>query len=369
MKELSRFLILFLTAFILCCDNNKRTNKRTEFLLTGQVNGFADSTWLFLNSGLENSIDSVCVINGKFKFSGSIPDSTHSVKYILKTRDYSDYKFLWIENSEITFQAIRGDFRKAKITGSDAQDDEVRLAARIQPINDEMDSVGKLLNSDSINETLKGELITRNNRNEKRKYEEIINFIKDNPHSIVSAQELSVYASTWGREPATALYNGFTEQNKKTIYGRQVEEFIRLNKDIVMGQPAYDFKQTDVQGKDLKLSDFRGKTVLLEFWASWCGPCRRENPELVKTYQIYKDKGFEILGVSLDDNKDRWLSAISHDQLPWPNLCDLKGDRNEAAIIYGIGAIPDNFLIDANGLVIARNLRGKELREKLERIF
>jgi thiol-disulfide isomerase/thioredoxin len=194
-------------------------------------------------------------------------------------------------------------------------------------------------------------------------------FIRDNPNSIVSASTLNVYASTWGRETATSLYNGFTDQNKKTVYGRQVYEFIRLSKDIVVGGPAYDFVQQDKDGNAIRLSDFKGKTVLLEFWASWCGPCRRENPALVKVYKTYKEKGFEIVGVALDENREEWLSAMAKDLLPWPNVTDFRGDRNEAALIYGIIAIPDNLLIDPNGIVIARNLRGEDLRKKLQEIF
>jgi thiol-disulfide isomerase/thioredoxin len=117
------------------------------------------------------------------------------------------------------------------------------------------------------------------------------------------------------------------------------------------------------------LSDYKGKILLLEFWASWCGPCRKENPDLVEVYRHYKGKGFEILGVALDKDKSEWLDAIDHDELPWTNVCDLQGDRNEAAIIYGVSAIPANFLIDRNGIVLARNLRSEELAETLRKIF
>ena len=118
-------------------------------------------------------------------------------------------------------------------------------------------------------------------------------------------------------------------------------------------------------GEMKKLSDFNDKIILLEFWASNCGPCRQENPNLVKTYESYQPKGFEIFAVSQDTKKTNWLKAIEEDGLPWLQVSDLKGRDNSASLIYGINAIPDNFLIDKNGIIIGRNLRGEKLNEKL----
>jgi len=125
----------------------------------------------------------------------------------------------------------------------------------------------------------------------------------------------------------------------------------------------------DENGKLKKLSDIKGKTVLLEFWASWCGPCRRENPNLVKTYENFSSKGFEIFAVSLDVDKDSWQKAIAKDGLNWKHVNDLKGQSNEASLIYGVSGIPDNFLISANGEIIGRNLRGESLNQKLKEIL
>lgn len=134
---------------------------------------------------------------------------------------------------------------------------------------------------------------------------------------------------------------------------------------------AVDIVQNNPEGKPLKLSDYKGKFVLIDFWASWCGPCREENPNLVKTYQQFKDKGFEIFGVSLDTPGDhlKWINAIKNDQLTWPQVSDLKGWENEAAKIYGIRSIPASFLIDPSGKIIAKDLRGTALTTELEKIF
>ncbi|HTH31500.1 MAG TPA: TlpA disulfide reductase family protein [Lacibacter sp.] len=131
------------------------------------------------------------------------------------------------------------------------------------------------------------------------------------------------------------------------------------------------FSQADTSGIAVKLSDFRGKYVLIDFWASWCGPCRAENPNLVKTFNTYKDKGFTVLGVSLDQpgKKDAWLGAIHKDQLTWTQVSDLKFWDNEAAVLYGIKGIPANLLLDKDGKIIAKDLRGADLDNKLAEVF
>jgi peroxiredoxin len=125
----------------------------------------------------------------------------------------------------------------------------------------------------------------------------------------------------------------------------------------------------DTNGEVRKLSDFKDKLVLLEFWASNCLPCRQENPNLIKTYEKFKPKGFEIFAVSQDTKKESWLKAIEKDKLPWLQVSDLKGADNSASLIYGVHGIPDNFLIDQNGIIVGRNLRGKKLNEKLNELL
>jgi len=140
---------------------------------------------------------------------------------------------------------------------------------------------------------------------------------------------------------------------------------------IALGSNELDFTQNDALGKPVSLSSFKGKYVLIDFWASWCGPCRAENPNVVKAYNKYKDKGFTVLGVSLDGQSTRaaWLKAIDTDGLVWTQVSDLKGWSNEAAKLYDVKSIPQNFLIDPNGVVIGKNLRGEALNAKMAEIF
>ncbi|MDO9001478.1 MAG: TlpA disulfide reductase family protein [Bacteroidota bacterium] len=140
-------------------------------------------------------------------------------------------------------------------------------------------------------------------------------------------------------------------------------------KGTMIGNKATNFTQNSPEGKPINLTDFKGKYVLVDFWASWCGPCRMENPNVVASYNRYKDKGFTVLGVSFDSNKDAWLAAIQKDNLTWPHVSDLKGWGNEAGKIFSISSIPQNLLLDKEGKIVAKNLRGAALDEKLAELI
>ena len=137
----------------------------------------------------------------------------------------------------------------------------------------------------------------------------------------------------------------------------------------MIGAIAPDFQQDTPEGTSMKLSDHRGKIVLVDFWASWCGPCRKENPNVVRLYQKYNEQGFDVLAVSLDRTKDRWLKAIEKDGLEWHHVSDLKGWQNAVAKQYSVSSIPHTILLDREGKILARNVRGPTLENKLKEIF
>lgn len=167
---------------------------------------------------------------------------------------------------------------------------------------------------------------------------------------------------------AETLYAKLAKIYQDLPSGKWLKKRIEISKTTGIGQPAQNFVQPDSAGKLVSLASFKGKYVLLDFWASWCGPCREENPVVLKAFHTYKDRNFAILGISLDTNRKGWLKAIREDQLPWPQVADLKR-ANEAAMLYDVQDIPQNYLLDPEGRIIAKNLRGEELEKKLAEVL
>ena len=328
---MKRLIFGIITIFIISCIE-KQTS---EFSLRGTTNGIENGTYLFLHT--DNFTDSTIVENNTFYFKTKL--SKTPIQATLRTSDWFQRRILWLENVPMTFDATKTDFINAKVSGSESEN----LSQTLYPIPDNL----------SRQEHLEMEM----------------RFVENNPNTIVSAQILSVYSTTWGKENTTNLFNLFPNEIKESNYGQKIAKYIELNKDPKIGEQFADFEMADQKGNPKKLSNIKGKTVLLEFWSSWCGPCRKENPNLVNTYEKFKPKGFEIFAVSLDEDKKSWINAIEKDSLKWFHVNDLKGQANEASLIYGINGIPDNFLIAENGKIIGRNLRGEKLNQKLKELL
>ena len=326
-------LIFGITTLLIISCNEK---SKEEFSLIGTTNDIENGTVLYLDNK-EVLIDSVVIENNSFVFNTKLSKSPLLV--VLRTKNFSNYRFLWLENNPMTFNANQSDFRNAIVTGSKEE------------------NLSQVLSKET-------ELLPRGERLVKD-----MEFVSKNPNSLHSAYILSVYSTTWGKKKSKELFEKFSLKNKNSEYGKSISKYIQLNKDPKIGEKYVDFEMENTNGKIEKLSDFNNKIVLLEFWSSNCGPCRKENPNLVKTFEKYNQKGFEIFAVSQDIKKESWLKAIEKDKLPWIQVSDLKGHDNSASLIYGINGIPDNFLIDENGIIIARNLRGEKLNEKLSELL
>lgn len=197
------------------------------------------------------------------------------------------------------------------------------------------------------------------------------NFVKTHPRSAVSGY--IIYREFNNPNVPITLAEeclGYVDKRiENTKFIRLATKRVNDIKGTMMGAIATDFKQATPEGTFVKLSDLRGKYVLVDFWASWCRPCRMENPNVVAAYDKYKEKGFTVFGVSLDSNKEQWVAAIRNDNLSWTNVSDLKGGGNEAAVLFNIQTIPQNLLLDREGRIIGKNLRGPELEAKLQSLF
>lgn len=364
MKALFSLFALWLCAFSAFFPHEDK-----GFTLNGSLSGFPDGTKLYLEdvtSGMGQMMDSSQVQSGQFQFKGQLPEGVRKVW--VRTKDFSDYKSFWLENAVIQFQAQKGKFRQAEIKGSATHLSESQFYASLTPYDKKVDSLQTLRQKDT-SKVQRALLKQQISQLEEQKKQQVVAFIQNNPNSILSIYQMSIWATTWGRDLSGELYAKLSPAIKDTYYGQNVGAYITLNQDIKIGGPFADFEQENLQGQKVKLSDYRGKVVLLDFWAAWCGPCRADNPKLVATYQEFHEQGFEVLGVSLDTRKEHLQEAIVKDKLPWTNVSDYKGDKNRVALIYGVTGIPDNFLIDKNGNIVARGLRGEQLKEKLKTLL
>lgn len=337
-----------------------------HFTITGKITGVDEGTWLFLKTSSQDKVlDSTKLKEGKFTLTGKTEEKVSQL--LVHTPKFKNYIFFWAEQNT-HLELKDGEFKKGIITGSNTQAEDVKHTQLKEPNRKLQDSLTQLLTS-AKDDISKKELKEKLNAERTAEKELDIKYVKDNPNSLISANILSIYSSTWGKEKSSELYQNLSAEMKNSSYGKNIKGFISLNKDIKIGGQFADFEQANTSGKMVKLSNIKAKYILLEFWGSWCVTCREENPNLVKTYTAYKNKGFEILGVAADNNKEQWLKAIKDDKLPWENVSDLKGDKNVAALIYGINSFPTNFLINEKGVIIAKNLRGDNLSKKLSELL
>jgi peroxiredoxin len=268
-------------------------------------------------------------------------------------------------------------FSNIKISNSIAHADYLRLNKGLEKyqlifkgMNEEWYALNK--NKEENKSAIKA-LVLRYDSLEKDMKETVLKtFITKNPKSPIALYAITQYAGfDIDAEKVVPLFSTLPPAVLKWPSAITFKEQLDIARKTGSGKMAMDFTQNDTLGKPISLSSFKGKYVLVDFWASWCGPCRMENPNVVKAFHQYKDKGFTVLGVALErpEAHEKWMKAIHTDQLVWTQVSDFKYFENEAAKLYGIRAIPQNLLLDPQGKIIAKNLRGEALEEKLAEIF
>lgn len=357
-----------------CQSPNSQQSKHSAdstYTITGKIDGL-DSGFVYLfnrQSGSEK-FDSSRVKNGLFNFTGKA-DSPQYFLLGIMDKEQHDKEFhlgFFVQNGRISISGKRDSIDKATITGSPAQDEYNSFIASRKFLDDEEKGLEKIYDSlqkkgdkqgmDSLQKIFK--LFGQKEKDFLKGY------VKNHPDSYISAMEVyQNFSYNPDAKELDSVYNDLALSIQNSYFGKKIKSVLDIAEKTAVGNEAPVFAQNDATGKPVSLASYKGKYVLVDFWASWCGPCRAENPNVVKAYQKFHAKGFDILGVSLDADKDKWMEAVKKDNLGWSQVSDLQGWKNNVAVLYGVEGIPMNFLIDREGKIVGKGLRGEDLESKL----
>ena len=371
--------IKFAVLVVLMLTSSLAIAQKKSFHIKGNVGTTGINKLYFVISNFQKlpneKAREIEIKEGKFSFSGDI---TEPVPAYLSASDKvqpgagESLQFI-LDEGEITI-TIADKLSGALVKGSQANDDfqnfqkdQAKYSETFNRLNTEAQAeLSKGVSQDSL-QAKYGPLFNEAQK-EMISFQE--SFIRQNPRAYISLLLIPQFGQlTQNYIKADSLLNSLDPALKAGKAGVEISNHLKKEKKTSLGALAPDFSLSDTSGKKVSLSSLKGKYVLLDFWASWCGPCRQENPNVVEAYRTFKNKGFTVFGVSLDREKKNWLKAIKDDNLTWSHVSDLKFWSSEAAVLYGITAIPRNFLLDPQGRIIARDLRGPALIEKLNEVM
>jgi peroxiredoxin len=335
--------------------------QKGSFEITGTLAGLADKSSIYLVNADDPS-DTIARAVSKqntFLLKGAIDEVKLYSLFFLPSQKKS---LLFLDNSKMTLKGDLNNVQQLELSGSPAHASFLQFQQKFDPYFKAYANLSEAANKTGVNDSLM------------KLYKDLVKQVADAGDEFASAhKDQNIAPFMWATifqvvndlPRVEKSFLAMTPAVKESFYGKYLANHIDESKIGSIGSAALEFVQADTSGNPVALSSFKGKYVLVDFWASWCGPCRKENPNLVAAYNRFREKNFTVLGVSLDNNKARWLKAIDDDKLQWTQVSDLQYWQNEVAVKYKIQTIPQNLLIDPNGVIVGKNLRGQELELKL----
>lgn len=378
---MKKLLTVFAATALLVSCNEK------GFKMEGETTGLNDSTAVYIvklsDDGMDiTPTDTTYVVNNKFSFKIDNVEEI-DVRYLqFGAKEEGMFLPFVLEKGTVKVVFDKTDNKNSKVTGTKSNDDLARFNEGIKPISDEIQAYQEK-NQKVFQEAMQNgdqETMARVMQEMTEKQQKIADYAKDfitkNNESFASLMLFSNLAAQYEIEEVKKIFNGFSDEVKNTKLGKDIQK--RINEveageqqaaGIEVGTKAPDFSAKTPEGKETSLYENLGKVTIVDFWASWCGPCRQENPNVVALYNKFKSQGLNIVGVSLDDDETKWKDAIAKDKLAWVQVSNLMKWNDPIAKQYGVRAIPATFILDAQGVVVAKDLRGEELEAKIAELL
>ena len=364
MKHL--FFVAACIAFLASCQSGGAG----KVTVSGTIKGFGDGEIYMIEPSDNPQVDTIKVKKDQFTKEFTVKEPT---VYMISFGQDQQPGFVVLEAGKAEINYTMNEVGSLKATCGKEQQVLEAFNDVARPYYKQMDSLGMLaMKAEQTDTAVIFALQTEFEKLNERLNTQQKEFIKANPKGIASAFiALSFLSEQQQRNLAevNAIYSGLDKQSQASFFGKKIKEMADAMSKTSPGTTAPGFTLPDVNGNMVSLSKFKGQYVLVDFWASWCKPCREENPNVVAAYQQFHAKGFGILGVSLDEDKSKWKEAIAADGLSWTHVSDLKGWQSDIAALYNIQSIPSNVLLDKEGKIVAVNLRGEELIKKLSSLM
>ena len=372
---MKKFLTVLGAVAILASCNKEATG----YTITGETKGLADGTKVYIEkidiaTGTPVAIDSTEIKGNAFTFKGEAPQLDQN--FISFAKQEGRLPFV-LENGNIVVQYDVAKAENSAVTGTKNNDEYTTFTKKVSELEKAIyqyqgDNQEAYKTANDNKDQAKKDAIIGGYMALAEKYDEYVeDFLDKNPSSFTTLTYVAGNTNQYIKEELQEKYGKFDETLKQTSVGKAFKTAIDAIPDakVKIGDKAPDFAANSPEGKEISLKESLGKLTIIDFWASWCGPCRAENPNVVALYAKYHDKGLNIIGVSLDKDKDKWVEAIAKDNLTWNHISNLKFWEEPIAQMYEVRAIPATYLLDANGVVIAKNLRGKKLEAKVAELL